>query len=624
MSDRETAEMHRRVVYIAAAGLFITLAILTWNRSGDLLVDFGRDLYMAWRVAEGAVLYRDVQSLMGPLSPYLNGGLFALFGPSLATIRVANLTLLAIMTVLLVRYFRDHVRTPTLFVIVVVFLSLFGFAYLGVRGNYNFVTPYSHELTHGALLVLAAMVALTTRPDRPSARSRCAVIAGLAMAGAFLTKPEVFAAGMAGVTGLVTLRFRFVESSRTAVAKETAIGSISFAISLLAAFVLFNASMSPPESARAVLSAWGSIFASGAGESTYYGRISGLAHPRVYLLADLAALANVLLWFVAAILVDRLLCKRFRESSKLRLTYRIGLVILCLVSLRSTGWYDLRLAFPILTVGVGIYFISRLRYASGGSDRQRLTALAGFAALAFVMLGKMILATRLAHYGFVLAFPATILLVVVLLDTAPEALERAYGGGPVFREAAYAAIAAFCAFHIALSVRGYGQRSLEIETPRGEIVLWDPAFSTAGVRFSEVLDLLSVHADEEATLVSLPDAAGINYVTGLVNPTPYISIVPPELTAFGEENVLAALRESSPDYVLVSHRSLAVFEMGHFALDAPLAPEILGWLRSAYDPIGSVDTSVRVNLLDQDFTLYRRRVDASGLLKGMSVSHRGP
>jgi hypothetical protein len=277
------------------------------------------------------------------------------------------------------------------------------------------------------------------------------------------------------------------------------------------------------------------------------------------------------------------------------------------LSLRSTVWYYLPRAFPILIAGAGIYYAYRSKSGSEGRERVQSTVFVGFAAVAFVMLLKMVLATRLYHYGFVLAFPATILVTVLLLETIPKALSRGYGGGAMFREAAYSAIAVFSMFYVAMSLTSYRERSLEIETARGRILWWDPSFSSAGIGFSHVVDLLATHVEEGSTLVSLPDAAGINYVTGLVNPTPYISIVPPELAAFGEEKILAALRKASPDYVLVSHRSLAGFGMGRFAEDAPLARELLTWVHSSYEPIGRVEAEIHRDLLDQSFTLYRRR-----------------
>ena len=56
----------------------------------DPLVDFGRELYVPWRLSHGAVLYRDVDDFYGPLSQYLNAGFFRVFGPGLMVLAAAN------------------------------------------------------------------------------------------------------------------------------------------------------------------------------------------------------------------------------------------------------------------------------------------------------------------------------------------------------------------------------------------------------------------------------------------------------------------------------------------------------------------------------------------------------
>src|ERR1700719_2830974 len=68
---------------------------VSWRRWSDPLIDFGRELYLPWRIAGGAVLFRDVDDIYGPLSQYVNAGLFALFGPGLMHLVVANLLVFA-------------------------------------------------------------------------------------------------------------------------------------------------------------------------------------------------------------------------------------------------------------------------------------------------------------------------------------------------------------------------------------------------------------------------------------------------------------------------------------------------------------------------------------------------
>ena len=49
----------------------------TWGTWNDVLIDFGRELYVPWRLTEGDVPFRDVVHFNGPISPYfflMSGG----------------------------------------------------------------------------------------------------------------------------------------------------------------------------------------------------------------------------------------------------------------------------------------------------------------------------------------------------------------------------------------------------------------------------------------------------------------------------------------------------------------------------------------------------------------------
>ena len=61
---------------IALAGA--AMLAWTWGTWPNVLVDFGRELYVPWRLTEGEVLYRDIAYFTGPLSPYLNALWFRL------------------------------------------------------------------------------------------------------------------------------------------------------------------------------------------------------------------------------------------------------------------------------------------------------------------------------------------------------------------------------------------------------------------------------------------------------------------------------------------------------------------------------------------------------------------
>ena len=81
--------------------LQIALIWWSWGRWLDPLIDFGRELYLPWQITDGRVLYRDLASFNGPLSPYVNALWFAIGGTSLRTLVIANACLTVALSWLL-------------------------------------------------------------------------------------------------------------------------------------------------------------------------------------------------------------------------------------------------------------------------------------------------------------------------------------------------------------------------------------------------------------------------------------------------------------------------------------------------------------------------------------------
>jgi len=169
------------VIAVAAAGM------LAWSagRWPDLLVDFGRELYLPWRIASGARLYADLAYLHGPLSPHLNALVFRLLGVSLRSLVLANLAILTVVIALLYRLLARVSSRAAAGAACVMFLGGFAFAHLTGVGNYNWICPYAHELTHGIAAALAGIVAVDRYAE--TERPRWMALAGLAVGVTFLT-----------------------------------------------------------------------------------------------------------------------------------------------------------------------------------------------------------------------------------------------------------------------------------------------------------------------------------------------------------------------------------------------------------------------------------------------------
>src|SRR5262245_36624319 len=141
--------------WLLIAGCFVLFAWLSWRTWPDVLVDFGHELYIPWRMSQGEALYDDIPFTMGPLSQSVNALLFRVFGVSLGTLIWANLAILGLIVVLLYWLFRRPGTRASATAVVVFFLAVFPFAQYAVIGNYNYVCPYRHEVTHGLALGLA-------------------------------------------------------------------------------------------------------------------------------------------------------------------------------------------------------------------------------------------------------------------------------------------------------------------------------------------------------------------------------------------------------------------------------------------------------------------------------------
>ena len=116
-----------RLQTVLLGALFGMLAILTWQRSGDLVIDWGRELYTALSVSEGRGIPLDVLLLFGPVSPLVNGTVFRLAGERTGVLLVSNLVFLGVALVLVYDLANRLFGRRSAFLCSVVFLFLSGF-----------------------------------------------------------------------------------------------------------------------------------------------------------------------------------------------------------------------------------------------------------------------------------------------------------------------------------------------------------------------------------------------------------------------------------------------------------------------------------------------------------------
>jgi hypothetical protein len=201
------------------------------------------------------------------------------------------------------------------------------------------------------------------------------------------------------------------------------------------------------------------------------------------------------------------------------------------------------------------------------------------AAFALLLLPRMLLHSRLYHYGFVLAVPGVFLVVAALVDWIPAALDRRGASGAVFRAASLAAVAAAIAFHLG-ETRGWleAKRFTLGDGPDRFRADFRAPYLTAALRGIGGL------ARPGDTLAVLPEGVMLNYLLRLRTSIPYLTMLPSDAAKFGEDELWGALQRDPPALIALVHRDSAEFGPRFFGRD--YAQRTAEWIRRHYEPAG--------------------------------------
>ncbi|HVS17632.1 MAG TPA: hypothetical protein VMT18_03445 [Planctomycetota bacterium] len=557
---------------LVLAATFVALARWTWGGWPDPLVDFGRELYVPWRLSAGALLQRDIAWFSGPLSQHVNAFLFRIAGISLHTLVVANLLVLAALTLLWWQLLRGLAGTLAATFAGVVLLAVFGFAQLVGIGNYNFVTPYSHEVTHGMLLATGALACLRRFDERREVPALLG--AGLLLGLCVLTKVEVALAALVAVGLWLTLILRAPSAGGPTPKRSMDYFGVALLAPLAWTLVQGALTLGAARALESTFGGWLHALGGGAGELAFYRAGMGLDAPaqRLGELAWRGRWALLLAPFAA-------LAWRLRRGTEVAHAScaAAALVVGALLawsfgSLQGTGPAR-PLPLFALAIAAGAWFA--LRRAADEAEARRARALFALAAFAFVLLGKMILNARVQHYGFALALPATLLTIATTVGVLPAALERRGRAGWVLRMAALVLFAGWTAAQLRTTQSFLGRKVVTVG--RGE-----DAFQSdiRGQYVNEALEAFAALAQPGHTLAVLPEGVMLNYLAESVNPTPFVNFMPPELLLFGEERILAAFEATPPDWILLVHKDTS--EYGYPLFGPDYGTQLATWIRSEY------------------------------------------
>jgi hypothetical protein len=560
--------------------LFAALLAATWQRWPDPLVDFGRDLYIPWLMNQGAALYRDIEHAYGPLTQNFNAVLFRLFEPSVTTMAIADAVLAALLAVLIYRIALVAAGRGAAFLSTLVYVAVFAFGSYTKITNFNFISPFSHEATHGFILCLAALHAWQMAFLRRSLKALAD--AGFFTGLCFLTRAETsFAAFLLALAGFALWAIvRPVPSRKLAFA--VAVFGLFFILPLAGWFsysLLTTGNVS--DALRSTTGAWYMLAHSGALAMPFYRNLMGTDTLGINLVAMGAEFIGVMLAASLIVYLGVRLGDRPRNGA-------ILLVILFLyVAFGPTQWMNMGRSIPLLVAAV---FALNVWRVWRGRDVDRAVQFILWATLSLALLVKIFAHAQLFHYGFYLALPAALLLLAAAIAESGNACAAAaarlhrplpYASASIVAGAIAAFAIAFAGQSLWISLGNYSYHTLPLGTGADRIFVLPPRFDERGPAIIKFIELSEQNMEPGATVTVVPEGVSLNFLSRHRSSVRYVEFLPFEFTTFGGQAILSEFQAHPPDYIVLVDRDVTEYGAVHFGVEG-YGAEILHWIRQEY------------------------------------------
>ncbi len=547
--------------------LAICFLAISWRRWPDPLIDFGRELYVPWRLSQGALLYRDVAEQYGPLSQYFNSILFRCFGPGLMVLVWGNLVIFAGIVSSLYLLCRQAWGALSAFVACAIFIAVFGFSQLVPAGNYNYATPYAHETTHGFFVCLLLTLALARWIKNPSAGR--GFVAGLLFGVTGVLKPEfILAAGV--ITGVAILSGW--QTIKHSLPRALIAWMLAALLPTVAFTVFFALSVPLREAAADACHAWlGWVIRSpiaNLSHNVVQMEFTGFDQPQSHVLQHAEATVLALL-FVAAIgaairLIDR--SSRFWLPMILLVLLWSGAIALSLFAIhwREVGRCVLGL--------IALYTILRavLTWRSRDSAKFQSILRLLLATLASVLMIRMALNGRIYQYGFFQAALASIVIPAILIAEIPEWLRLSYRGRGVVVGVVMALLVPGVIILAADSQGTLKRKTTPIGAGLDRFYVFPLQVEVTG----ELVRAITVElqkTERGQTLLVLPEGIMINYLTRMQSPISDLFIPNPN------EDFRGKLERDLPDWIVIISR-----DMREYGIERYGGSTLVPWLERHY------------------------------------------
>lgn len=563
-------------ILVTAGG---AMAWISWLKWPDLLIDFGEQVYVAWQVSEGKVLYRDLEYQFGPFSIYAHGLLFKVFGASILVLALFNILIIAALSCLIYILFLKISDRLTATACSLSFLTLFAFGQYGYSGNFNFVCAYNYQLPHGVALSFLILYLCSNYFQTPTQNRLAAIF--MLTGVVYLTKPEVFLALVAALAGGMAAFFYTQRLTRREWMQTLSIAAGSFLAPPLLFLIYFSFHLPLSKATYFLLSPWIHIFNSSHLAIPFYGWVMGtdsIVVNGIKLLTNFSILAIVIVFLAW---INRRLPQWNRSGSLVSIILS-GLILGLIFKFYSEiSRFEFLRPMPLIMLSLIVYSGIRLRRAGAQSpNRDFYFNLLILSIFSFVLLFKIVLNTHLYHYGFALALPATLVFIWLVLFYLPKVQTSFLGPYSFYRATFMVLLLVVITKHILLSHSIYQLKTYPVGTGTDTLLEFDPDFYSRGPILNDVLNYVETEVDPNDTIVTLPLGNIINYMARRQNHIRMQTFNPAQAILLGETRYLNELKQSSPDHIILVEVDHSLLGARYFGQD--YAKESFQWIQRNY------------------------------------------
>lgn len=595
---------------LSVAGFFIFLLWQTWFRWSDPLIDFPRDLYYAWRISDGDLLYERLANWYGPLANLVEGAGFRLFGAGYDTLIWMNITLTVGALLLLRGIFGAIGNRLTVWLSSIAFLGIFAFGHYGVFANYNFITPYVAQSTYtflGVLLVLWGLL----KQLKSGGGAFWFGVTGFGLAVTYLDKPEgLLAAG--GAIGICFLG-QAIHSVRHGVASGRWLAHAlswlvgGFLCLWLPVLVFFYVQGGAAYAFKAANYTVVAFFDPAIKDTIAHDHLlqvySGFDQPGKNFMFELRQGTFLALFWGAIIAATSGWSRRPKYSLGWWLW---GLV--AIVAATGCAWFSYQfpdlgpeLAFPVCVTAVVVCAWCFWLAWRGGAGYQHWLGVSVVGTAAGLMLARMILNARVLHYGFFMMPLAwlflTHMLVVEAVKFKPNTNHKNW-----LLPALVAGLILLCtATLLDTSLTYYKMKTYAVGTGRDRFYTFPPQAYTTGEFLNVMVAAVKDKTPGAKTLAAFPEGIAVNYHLRLPTSLRELEFNPIALAFIGPQSVIADLRAHPPGAILLFYRDYSEYDAPNFGAEGSASRGITDWIGGQYTRVfaeGVLPESITGNAID--------------------------